>query len=106
MSSLQGATTQTPGLSGGSGDGAGGDGRLRGEFDAGSQGTDHYSDGSSNANSDGNSSKNWSDEKSSESPVSQESVGTSNGSNLQASPSTSMRTASELHRPLVLDNPR
>jgi len=97
MSSLQGATTQTPGLSGGNGDGAGSDGRLRGGFDAGSQGTDHYGDSSSNANSD---------EKSSESPVSQESVGTSNGSNLQASPSTSMRTASELHRPLVLDNPR
>jgi len=104
--SLQGTTTQTPGLSGGNGDGAGSDGRLRGGFDAGSQETDHYGDGSSNANSDGNSSKNLSDEKSSESPVSQESVGTSDGSNLKTGPSTSMRTASELHRPLVLDTPR
>ena len=127
VSSLQGATTQTPGLTGGSmfhagdGDGASGDERLRGGFDAGSQGTDHYGDGggnnggrhdgSSNANGDGNSPyvdssrKNLSGEKTSQSPVSQESAGTSPGSSLKAGPSTSIKTAGELHRLLVLDTP-
>jgi len=110
------------------GDGADGDGRSRGGFDPGSQGTDHYGDGgdhnggrhhsSSNANGNGNSpsgvdndgsvenpsssSKNLSGAKNSQSPVSQESVDTSHGSNLKADPSTSIDTASELYHLLVL----